>query len=68
MEVVPELTHPRILKAHFDWVCDGQISDIVAENLGPEIRRIENFLRYGTSISYFHTALRSGNIGVVPEL
>jgi hypothetical protein len=44
-DVVPELCHKKILKSQFEWECDGQISDIVAEKLGPEIQNMETFLR-----------------------
>jgi hypothetical protein len=44
-ETVPELATFDALKAHFDWLVDGQISLIVQKNLGNELKNLELYLR-----------------------
>jgi hypothetical protein len=40
------LTSYEALKAQFDWLTDGGISQSVQENLGRAIKNLELFLRY----------------------
>jgi hypothetical protein len=44
-ETPPQLANYDHLKAHFDWLFDGNISQIVNNNLGKEIKHMEMFLR-----------------------
>jgi hypothetical protein len=44
-ETAPQLANYDHLKAHFDWLFDGDISQIVNNNLGKEIKHMEMFLR-----------------------
>lgn len=44
-ESVPELANYSMLKANFEWLIDGNISDLVHKNLGPELDNLELFLR-----------------------
>ena len=43
---VPALANIDTLRHHFNWLCDGQISHTVTENLGHEIDNLEMFLRH----------------------
>ena len=43
---VPALANMDTLRHHFNWLCDGQISHTVTENLGNEIDNLEAFLRH----------------------
>ena len=44
-EAVPELNNKELLKSQFDWLGDGEITELVNNNLGIEIQNMETFLR-----------------------
>jgi hypothetical protein len=42
---VPMLTNYTALKRQFDWLIDGEVTPAVSENLRPELKNMELFLR-----------------------
>lgn len=42
---VPIIGSYSTLKAHFDWLVDGEVSHLVQRNLGVELKNLEMFLR-----------------------
>jgi hypothetical protein len=44
-EVAPQLANYDHLKAQFDWLFDGEVTQMIDINLGKEIKHLEMFLR-----------------------
>jgi hypothetical protein len=42
---VPVLGSYKTLKSQFDWLFDGEVSHLIFQNLGPELKNLELFLR-----------------------
>jgi hypothetical protein len=48
-ECVPILTTYEALQSQFDWLTDGGIAQVVAENLPQELQNLELYIRWDNS-------------------